>query len=84
MGDARIRSAALVFCIHPIPYLSFPPICSSDCGDIVGTDHRGGLVKLNDRGHKIQHHTSRNRFSERSRWPFIDSMLSLPGGTEQG
>jgi hypothetical protein len=40
----------LVFSIHHIPHYLFSPICSTNCGDIVGSDGNSGLVKFNDKG----------------------------------
>ncbi|KAL5058599.1 hypothetical protein RYX36_030203 [Vicia faba] len=74
----------LVFSMHPAPY--FSPICFTNCGDIIGIDGKGGLMKFNDKGQLLEHrsHSYGKSYFRRSQMGvYTESLLSLPGGTEQ-
>jgi hypothetical protein len=66
------------------PALNFSPICFTSCGDIVGPDAAVGLAKLNDKGQILEYHSYGDSYYKRSQTTvYIESLLSLPDGTEQ-
>ncbi|XP_058739958.1 F-box protein CPR1-like [Vicia villosa] len=72
----------LVFSILPAP--CFFPVCFTSCGNIVGTNEFSRLVKFNDKGQLLEHHSDHTCCSYRSEMiVYTESLLSLPGGTEQ-
>ncbi|AES80338.2 hypothetical protein MtrunA17_Chr7g0249011 [Medicago truncatula] len=75
-------TTTLDFSFHPP--LDFSPICFTNCGDIVGPIAGGGLAKLNDKGQLQEYHSYGDRYFMRSQMAvYIESLLSLPDGTEQ-
>ncbi|CAK8542485.1 unnamed protein product [Lathyrus sativus] len=85
MQEYKLHSSwtkTLNFSFHP--GLDFLPLCFTNCGNIVGTVHGGGLVKLNDKGQLLEHHSYGNCYFERSQMTvYTESLLSLPSGTGQ-
>ncbi|XP_057443525.1 F-box/kelch-repeat protein At3g23880-like [Lotus japonicus] len=73
----------LVVSFSEIPTQYFSPICSTKSGDIVGTDGDKGLVKYNDKGQLLEHH-SYDEYPYVSLTMYTESLLSLPviGGRE--
>nr|AFK40871.1 unknown [Medicago truncatula] len=62
------------------PNESFSPFCCTKNGDIIGTDQETGLVRYNDKGQLLEH---RPYFSEFEAVVYTESLLSLPGESEQ-
>ncbi|XP_057443526.1 F-box/kelch-repeat protein At3g06240-like [Lotus japonicus] len=67
----------LVVSFGEIPTQYFSPICSTKNGDIVGTDGDKGLVKYNDKGQLLEHH-SYDEYPYVSLVMYTESLLSLP------
>ncbi|CAK8542486.1 unnamed protein product [Lathyrus sativus] len=85
MQEYKVHSSwikTLNFSFYPAP--DFSPLCFTNFGDIVGTVRGGGLVKLNDKGQLLEHHSYGNCYFERSQMTvYTESLLSLPSGTGQ-
>ncbi|MCH92161.1 F-box family protein [Trifolium medium] len=59
----------------------FKPICSTNNGDIIGTIPGSRLVKYNDKGQRLGHHSFCNSPSDIVM--YTESLISLPGDNEQ-
>ncbi|CAK8542474.1 unnamed protein product [Lathyrus sativus] len=70
-----------------VPLHSLAIAFFTNCGDIIGTDNRGGLVKFNDKGQQLEHrkcgkgYDADQRFKRSQMVVYTESMLSLPCGT---
>ncbi|KAK7379925.1 hypothetical protein VNO78_34201 [Psophocarpus tetragonolobus] len=71
--------------IDDIPTRYFSLICSTESGDIVGTDGSTGLVKCNDHGQLLEHQSYCNGpcGSQPQVAMYTESLLSLPYGSER-
>ncbi|PNX79536.1 F-box-like protein [Trifolium pratense] len=64
--------------------LRFSPLCFTNCGDIVGIFAHGGLVKFDDKGEQLEYRSFPDRHIGRYEMVvYTESLLSLPGGTEE-
>ncbi|XP_045830966.1 uncharacterized protein LOC123922278 [Trifolium pratense] len=62
----------------------FSPLCFTNCGDIVGIFAHGGLVKFDDKGEQLEYRSFPDRHIGRYEMVvYTESLLSLPGGTEE-
>ncbi|MCH81041.1 F-box protein [Trifolium medium] len=55
----------------------FTPICSTKSGHIIGTDGGNGLVKYDDKGQLLEHHTYYNDARGSYVALYTESLLSL-------
>jgi F-box interacting protein len=87
MKEYRVHSSwtkTHVLSIDGISTQYFTPICSTKSGDIIGTDGGNGLVKYDDEGQLLEHHTYCNDSRGSYVAMYTESLLSLPGDNEQG
>ncbi|XP_058754988.1 uncharacterized protein LOC131628132 [Vicia villosa] len=73
------------FSIDLFMHYSLSIVCLSNCGDIIATDGRGGLMKFNDKGQLLEYHCCRKGMdSKRSQMAlYTESMFSLLVATKQ-
>ncbi|MCH89079.1 F-box/kelch-repeat protein [Trifolium medium] len=65
---------------YPTP--NFFPICFTKSGDIIGTDGGVGLIKYNDKGHRLEYRNHSNNPDGTQVAVYPESLLSLPGDHE--
>ncbi|WJX96038.1 hypothetical protein P8452_77289 [Trifolium repens] len=66
-----------------ISTMFFSPLCSTKSCHIIGTDGRNGLVKYDDKGQLLEHHTYGNDSLGPHMAMYTESLLSLPDVNEQ-
>jgi F-box interacting protein len=72
-----------VLSIDGISTMFFSPLCSTKSCHIIGTDGRNGLVKYDDKGQLLEHHTYGNDSLGPHMAMYTESLLSLPDVNEQ-
>ncbi|XP_061349787.1 F-box/kelch-repeat protein At3g23880-like [Gastrolobium bilobum] len=83
MEEYKVHSSwtkAITVSTNDIPTQYFSPICSTKNGDIVGLDGTKGFVKYNDKG-LLQEYCNDSHGCQVAM--YTESLLSLPGHTEQ-
>jgi hypothetical protein len=61
----------------------FSLICSAKNGDIIGSDNGKRLVKYNDKGELLEYHSYSYNPRGSQAAMYTESLLSLPGDSEQ-
>ncbi|PNY16872.1 F-box/kelch-repeat protein [Trifolium pratense] len=88
MQEYAVHSSWTVTSTHyfwALPAPAFSPVCFTNCGDLVGRSGNGGLAKFNDKGELLEYRTYRDCYFERSQMTvYTESLLSLPGSSDQG
>ncbi|XP_020225504.1 F-box/kelch-repeat protein At3g06240 [Cajanus cajan] len=86
MEEYKVQSSwtkTIVVPVDAIPSQYFSFICSTKCGDIVGTDGNTGLVKCNDEGQLEEYQTYCDGSHRSLMVVYTETLLSLPCGDEQ-
>ncbi|XP_058739952.1 F-box/kelch-repeat protein At3g23880-like [Vicia villosa] len=78
----------LEFSVDPVMLHSLSIRFITKSGDMIGTDGRGRLMKFNDKGQLLEHHScgkgiDTERFIRSQMVVYTDSLLSLPCGAEE-
>ncbi|XP_050914396.1 F-box protein CPR1-like [Lathyrus oleraceus] len=75
----------LEFSVDPALHGSLSIVCFTNCGDIIGKDDEGGLIKFNDKGKLLEHHSGPKSIDSKTfeMAVYTESLLSLPCGIEQ-
>ncbi|KAL2339029.1 hypothetical protein Fmac_013475 [Flemingia macrophylla] len=70
--------------VDTTPNKFFYPICSTKCGDIVGTDFSSGLMKFNDEGQLLEYrsYVDDDRRYEPELVVYTESLLSPPSNND--
>ncbi|XP_045786418.1 F-box/kelch-repeat protein At3g23880-like [Trifolium pratense] len=85
MKEYKVRSSwtkTLVLSIDVNSTGFFYPICCTKSGDIIGTDGHTQLLKYDDKGQVIEHYSYNKRGGSQLAM-YTESLLSLPGDSEQ-
>ncbi|XP_058756445.1 F-box/kelch-repeat protein At3g06240-like [Vicia villosa] len=75
----------LEFSVDHALHRSLSMVCFTNCGDIIGRDEEGGLMKFNDKGQLLEHHSRPKSIDSTYRFQmplytelYTESLLSLP------
>ena len=86
MKEYKVHSSwvkTLVLYIDDISIEYYPPICSTKCGVIIGTNGGAGLLKYDGNGQLLENRSYFNDPCGPLVAMYTESLLSLPGDSEQ-
>ncbi|KAK7284390.1 hypothetical protein RJT34_19135 [Clitoria ternatea] len=81
MEEYKVQSSwtkTIVVSVDHIPNRYFSLVCSTESGDVVGTDGRTGLVKSDDKGQLKEHRSYSDDYLRVQVAVYTESLLSLP------